>query len=74
MKLIWHIKLCSQIMHCLDRTDMCAQQLAQKCQINVRVLFFQAMLAGDEQSGIDMNVNYGWTRQLFHYTVAHQLV
>ena len=42
--------------------------------IDVRVLFFQAMLASDEQSGIDMNVNYGWTTQLFHYTVVHQLV
>ena len=54
------------------RTAACTKVEWQ--MINVRVLFFQAMLAGDEQSGIDMNVNYGWTTQLFHYTVVHQLV
>ena len=36
MKLIWDIKLCSQIMHGLDKTDKRAQRLDRRLTIKVR--------------------------------------
>ena len=63
IRLIWDIKLCSQIMLSLDWMHKCAQLLCSPAEqmLNIRVWFNQVSL--DNQSEIDINKSSGWILQ-----------
>jgi hypothetical protein len=70
MKLIWDIKLCSQIMHGLNSTDKCAQRLAQQWNDRWK-------MSGICYLKLCLMINVELIRMSItgeHYIVVHQLV